>query len=319
MTTSRRRDMVIDFARGFKLFGVLFSDPGGDATKSAMGDGSWAIAAGGVLPTRSINTTAPLSGGGNLSADRTIALDDDGVTNTKLANMATKTYKGRTSALTGDPEDVAVATLKTDLVLVKGDVGLGNVDNTSDVNKPVSTAQQTAIDAKVSDTVYGAGWNGDTGVAPSKNAVYDKIESVIAGAYVHPNHSGDVTSVGDGAQTIANDAVTYAKMQNVSATDKVLGRSSVGAGDVEEIACTAAGRALIDDADASAQRTTLGLVIGTNVQAWDTQLDSLAGLSYAGNTLKVVRVNAGETDFELATISGSGLTQPQVMARCCGC
>jgi hypothetical protein len=59
--------------------------------------------------------------------------------------------------------------------------------------------------------------------------------------------------------TVANDAITYAKMQNVSATDKLLGRSSVGAGDVEEIACTAAGRALLDDATAGDQRTTLGL------------------------------------------------------------
>jgi hypothetical protein len=32
--------------------------------------------------------------------------------------------------------------------IVKGDVGLGNVDNTSDANKPVSTAQQTALDLK---------------------------------------------------------------------------------------------------------------------------------------------------------------------------
>jgi len=30
----------------------------------------------------------------------------------------------------------------------KGDVGLGNVDNTSDANKPISTATQTALDAK---------------------------------------------------------------------------------------------------------------------------------------------------------------------------
>jgi hypothetical protein len=58
---------------------------------------------------------------------------------------------------------------------------------------------------------------------------------------------------------IAGSAVTYAKIQNVSATDKILGRSTAGAGVVEEIACTAAGRALLDDADASAQRTTLGL------------------------------------------------------------
>ncbi|MFH1624953.1 MAG: tail fiber protein, partial [Pseudomonadota bacterium] len=33
-------------------------------------------------------------------------------------------------------------------------------------------------DAKVSDTAYGAGWDGDTTNAPSKNAVYDKIETM---------------------------------------------------------------------------------------------------------------------------------------------
>lgn len=71
---------------------------------------------------------------------------------------------------------------------------------------------------------------------------------------------GDVTVGGSGTtMTIDNGAVSYAKIQDVSATDKVLGRSTAGAGDVEEIACTAAGRALMDDADAAAQRTTLGL------------------------------------------------------------
>lgn len=34
------------------------------------------------------------------------------------------------------------------VVLAKGDVGLGNVDNTSDANKPISTATQTALDGK---------------------------------------------------------------------------------------------------------------------------------------------------------------------------
>lgn len=43
------------------------------------------------------------------------------------------------------------AALKTALGLVKGDVGLGNVDNTSDANKPVSTATQAALDAKADD------------------------------------------------------------------------------------------------------------------------------------------------------------------------
>lgn len=77
-----------------------------------------------------------------------LTIDNDVVSNAKLANMTTKTYKGRTSGTTGDPEDVPVTTLKTDLALTQADVGLGSVDNTSDANKPVSTATQTALNLK---------------------------------------------------------------------------------------------------------------------------------------------------------------------------
>ena len=51
---------------------------------------------------------------------------------------------------------VAGHALSTDVTLVKSDVGLGNVDNTADVDKPISTAQQTALDNKV-DKVTGKG------------------------------------------------------------------------------------------------------------------------------------------------------------------
>ena len=61
-----------------------------------------------------------------------------------------------------------------------------------------------------------------------------------------PAMTGDVTaSVGSHATTIANnavatskladDAVTYAKLQNVSATSRVIGRKTTGAGDPEEL------------------------------------------------------------------------------------
>ena len=52
--------------------------------------------------------------------------------------------------------------------------------------------------------------------------------------------TGDVTGSGTGSfvTTIANDAVTYAKMQNVSTTSRVLGRFTAGSGDVEEITGT---------------------------------------------------------------------------------
>jgi hypothetical protein len=76
-------------------------------------------------------------------------------------------------------------------------------------------------------------------------------------------------------QSIAADSVTYDMVQDVTATDKILGRSTAGAGTVEEITCTLAGRNLIDDADASAQRTTLGVAIGTDVQAYSSTLDDI--------------------------------------------
>lgn len=76
---------------------------------------------------------------------------------------------------------------------------------------------------------------------------------------------GDVTvSAGGTAISIDADAVTFAKMQDI-ATDRLLGRSTAGSGNVEEITCTAAGRALLDDASASAQRTTLGLPVTPRV------------------------------------------------------
>lgn len=87
---------------------------------------------------------------------------------------------------------------------------------------------------------------------------------------VYDNSGSDVElAVNSLNSELADGSVTYAKIQDVSATDKLLGRSSSGAGDVEEISCTAAGRALLDDADAAAQRTTLGLAIGVDVQAFD--------------------------------------------------
>lgn len=53
--------------------------------------------------------------------------------------------------------------------------------------------------------------------------------------------TGDVTATaGSGATTIAADAVTYAKMQDVSATQRMLGRNSALAGIVEEVTLTQA-------------------------------------------------------------------------------
>jgi hypothetical protein len=73
-----------------------------------------------------------------------------------------------------------------------------------------------------------------------------------------------------------------------------------------EATLTAFGRGLIDDADASAARTTLGLVIGTNVQAYDAGLASLAALATTGD--RIAYTTAADTWAETTlTTFGRGL------------
>ena len=84
------------------------------------------------------------------------------------ALQAVKSVAGKTGAVT----------------LAKGDVGLGSVDNTSDANKPVSTATQTALNGKV-DKVSGKGLSTEDYTSAEKT----KLAGVEAGAnnYTHPS------------------------------------------------------------------------------------------------------------------------------------
>lgn len=78
-----------------------------------------------------------------------------------------------------------------------------------------------------------------------------------------------------------------------------------GTGTLALATFTAAGRALVDDADASAQRTTLGLVIGTNVQAYDAGLASIAGLTTLAD--RMIYTTASDT-YAVTTLTSFART-----------
>jgi len=66
------------------------------------------------------------------------------------------------------------------------------ITRVGDVQTPDGSVTQSAPPSagSVSDAVYGAGWNGDTTVAPSKNAVYDKIETLGGSKHVIKDEAG---------------------------------------------------------------------------------------------------------------------------------
>lgn len=84
------------------------------------------LAAGGaIVPnSRTVSTTAPLTGGGNLGADLTLALQANGVTNAYLAQMAASSLKGNATGGAANATDLtgtqATALLDAFTDLLKG-------------------------------------------------------------------------------------------------------------------------------------------------------------------------------------------------------
>ena len=72
---------------------------------------------------------------GDVTGSTALTISDEAVTNAKMAHVTTGTVKGRTTAGTGDVEDLDIdTTLKSALNLTSADVGLGNVQNVDTTN-----------------------------------------------------------------------------------------------------------------------------------------------------------------------------------------
>lgn len=179
-------------------------------------------------------------------------------------------------------EDIIQAAIDAGIITITGGGGSPNL--------AIANRTATTLDIDISgagtDATIPAVTNLLSGLMTA--ALKIKLDSIADNAnnYSHPNHSGDVSSSGDGATTIgdgkvttskiANDAVTYDKVQNVT-SQRLLGKATAGSGSIEEI------------------------LIGANLT-----LDSSTKTLSASSGTSLYHYNAGDDAYVFAT--GEGIT-----------
>ncbi len=192
-------------------------------------------------------TASTVSFAGATSGSSTIAAPDNAGAN----NIILPAFSGTLATLDG----VETLTNKTLTAPVLGEATATSINKVL-ITQPLNNATLTITDGKTLTAADDATVSGTNTGDETDTTIKTKLGiTTLSGSNTGDQTitlTGDVTGTGTGsfATTIANDAVTtakivneaitYAKIQNVAA-DKVLGRISSGSGVVEEIATTGTG------------------------------------------------------------------------------
>jgi len=217
------------------------------------------------------------------------------VTLAMMNTMATNSILGRITAATGNVEVLTAANVRTIINVEDG-----------------STADQTAgeIEAIVDhDLLVGfvTAEHVDWAATQGTNIHADNYTDTV---YSHPNHTGDVTSTGDGATIIGANKVTLSMMAQM-ATNSILGRITAATGDVEVL--TAANvRTIINVADGADVTST------SETSHADVLVDADIGVNVA-NFSHTHLLAAGATDVtalaaEVNLLDLAGLTTGWVLS-----
>ena len=120
---------------------------------------------------------------------------------------------------------ISVNNMTGEVVLTKANIGLGNVDNTSDKNKPISTAQQTALDKKVNkagDTMTGT-LNMSSGDVQIQSGNLKVVTGYIYGdGGTNSNHAIKLGHSGDNTMNFYEYGGLFKFVKSVSGTNTMV-------------------------------------------------------------------------------------------------
>ena len=180
--------------------------------------------------------------------------------------------------------DAAIAFSKL-ASLTSGNVLVGNSSNvpTSVAVTGDVTISNTGVTSIASGAIVNADVNASAAIAHSKLASMSSGNILVGSSGSVPTSvamTGDVTISNAGLTTIANDAVTFAKMQNVSGYS-IVGKPTTGSGDVAEIGSSSFmledSTGFLRQADAAAARSTLGITLPLSVANGGTGVTNSTG------------------------------------------
>ena len=252
------------------------------------------------FPNSSIGGAVPDGDKGDVTvtaSGATWTVDANTISNAKLSDVPTATLKGRVTAATGDPEDLTAAQARTLLGLAAIATSGSAADLAAGI-LPAARFDDTAHGTRAGGTLHAAATGSVAGFMAAADK--SKLDGVAASAnnYVHPNHSGDVTSVADGATTIAANAVTNAKAAQMTANTFKANNTGATANAADITAAqakTLLAIAATDVSGLSAMATT------TNAASLTGTLNAAQMPAYTGDVTSA----AGSVATTLATVNGN--------------
>lgn len=242
----------------------------------------------------SVNTVAPVA----TTSEAQIGSDDTKRMTPLKTKQSIASEVGVTIAsfAQGQKADNAVQSVNgktgNSVTLVKGDVGLGNVDNTSDLDKPISAATQTALNgkatsaqgAKADSAIQALG--GTTGQVLTKNSNTDNDvawQTVAAATAV--SYAPQTLNSGQQSQARANISAylqptgTTAEYLRGDGSAATLNKAAVGLGNVDNTSdlskpISTATQAALNGKVAADTITTAGFVSGNSNEPYFRKTDN---------------------------------------------